>query len=79
MNEEARCYTVPEVLEKLKMAKSTFTRLKREGKLPCLEEIRPRLGQRVRYRADLIDRYLRNEWNREAAATPGRRRFPKAV
>jgi Helix-turn-helix domain len=59
-----RCYTVPEVLEKLQMAKTTFATLKRAGKLPFLEELRPRLGRRVRYRADLIDRYLRGEWGR---------------
>ena len=56
------CYTVPELLTKLQMAQSTFTNLKRAGKLPFLEELRPRLGRRVRYRADLVDRYLAGEW-----------------
>jgi hypothetical protein len=59
---DVRCYTVPDVLAKLQMTKRTFTRLKHAGKLPFLEELRPRLGRRVRYRADLIDRYLRGEW-----------------
>jgi len=62
MTPELRCYTVPEVLAKLQMAQTTFKRLKRAGQLPFLEELRPRLGRRVRYRADLIDRYLRGEW-----------------
>lgn len=62
---DARCYTVPEVLDKLQMKQTTFTRLKRAGKLPFLEELRPRLGRKVRYRADLIDRYLSGEWTRQ--------------
>ena len=59
---DVRCYTVPEVLAKLQMTQRTFSALKRAGQLPFLEELRPRLGRRVRYRADLIDRYLRGEW-----------------
>jgi hypothetical protein len=55
------------VLAKLQLSKTTFTTLKRAGKLPMLEELRPRLGRRVRYRADLIDRYLRGEWQPVAA------------
>jgi hypothetical protein len=69
---DVKCYTVGEVLEKLQMPKATFTTLKRAGKLPFLEELRPRLGRRVRYRADLIDRYLRGEWQQSAIF--GRRR-----
>jgi len=70
----ARCYTVPEVLAKLQMAQTTFTRLKSEGKLPFLEELQPRLGRKVRYRADLVDRYLENAWNRPRAFDSARRR-----
>lgn len=64
VNTDVRCYTVPEVLEKLQMPKRTFTALKAAGKLPFLEELWPRLGRRARYRADLIDRYLRGQWGR---------------
>lgn len=71
---DVRCYTVLEVLEKLQMAKTTFMTLKRAGKLPFLEELRPRLGRRVRYRADLVDRYLRGEWNQSPAFGFSRRR-----
>jgi hypothetical protein len=71
---ETRCYTVPELLAKLQMPKATFTTLKRAGKLPFLEELRPRLGRRVRYRADLVDRYLSGEWNRPTVSSFGRRR-----
>jgi Helix-turn-helix domain len=73
MTADARCYTVPEVLEKLQMPKATFTALKAAGKLPFLEELRPRLGRRVRYRADLIDRYLRGEWGQPRAFGSSRR------
>jgi Helix-turn-helix domain len=55
-----RCYTVTQVLERLDMPRSTFYWLKRTGQLPCLEECRPRIGKRARFRADLIDRYCEN-------------------
>jgi excisionase family DNA binding protein len=53
-----RCYTVAELLEKLQLARSTFDQLKSSGQLPFLEELRPRLGRKLRFRADLVDRYL---------------------
>jgi hypothetical protein len=58
----AECYLVPEVLAKLKMTAKTFARLRKAGALPFLEELKPRLGRRPRYRADLIDRYLAGRW-----------------
>lgn len=70
---DARCYTVPELLAKLQMPKTTFKVLLRAGKLPFLEELRPRLGRRARYRADLVDKYLRGDWNRPELSF-GRRR-----
>jgi hypothetical protein len=57
-----RCYTTVEVLEALNMPRSTFEQLKRAGRLPFLEELRPRVGKVARYRADLIDQYLANRW-----------------
>lgn len=71
---DARCYTVPELLAKLQMAHTTFKNLHRAGKLPFLEELRPRLGKHARFRADLVDKYLRGEWNRPALSSFGRRR-----
>jgi hypothetical protein len=73
MSGAARCYTLPDILEKLQMPKSTFTTLRRAGKLPFLEELKPRLGKRVRYRADLVDRYLAGEWGRPTAFAAARR------
>lgn len=74
MSDTPRCYTVPELLEKLQMPKRTFTELRAAGKLPFLEELLPRLGRSARYRADLIDRYLRGEWGQPRAFGAVRRR-----
>lgn len=59
-----RCYTVAQLLavDMLNMPRRTFYDLKAQGKLPFLEELKPRLGHNIRYRADLIDRYLAGQW-----------------
>jgi hypothetical protein len=44
------------------MSRTTFNDLKRDGKLPFLEELKPRLGGVIRYRADLVERYLAGQW-----------------
>jgi excisionase family DNA binding protein len=56
------CYTTAEICGLLKMPVGTFRNLKTQGKLPFLEELKPRLGKTVRYRADLVDRYLAGQW-----------------
>jgi hypothetical protein len=58
------CYTARDIQQRLKMSRTTFNDLKRAGRLPFLEEIKPRLGGVIRYRADLVETYLRNEWQR---------------
>ena len=60
---EPRCYTLPEVLARLKLPRRTFQDLRAAGKLPFIEELKPRLGRTLRFRADLIDRYLAGQWN----------------
>ena len=63
-----RCYTTEQVLAALQnMPLSTFTALKRRGKLPWLQELKPRAGRRVRYRADLVDRWLAGQWGQPRA------------
>lgn len=62
-----RCYTTEQVIAMLQIPRTSFFALKRAGKLPFLEELRPRVGKLVRYRADLIDRYFDNEWRRPRA------------
>jgi len=61
---DPRCYTVPQLLVLLQMPRPTFLTLRRKGRLPFLEELRPRLGKHPRYRADLVDRYLAGQWGR---------------
>lgn len=68
-----RCYTVAQILEKLQMARRTFYALKKAGAIPCLEELKPRLGRRARYRADLVDRWLENQWGRPRSFASHRR------
>jgi helix-turn-helix protein len=68
-----RCYTVAQLLDLLQLPRRTFFRLKRAGQLPFLEELRPRIGRRARYRADLVDRYLANQWGRPRAFAAARR------
>jgi len=58
----ARCYTTAQLLDVLTLTPRTFFRLKAQHRLPFLEELKPRLGRSARYRADLVDRYLANEW-----------------
>lgn len=71
----ARCYTVAQLLtvELLNMPRRTFFRLKAAGELPFLEELKPRLGRRLRYRADLVDRYLAGQWGQARSFSSHRR------
>jgi hypothetical protein len=55
---------IPEILAHLQISKRTFNRQRKAGALPFLEELRPRIGRRPRYRAEPIDRYLTGEWGR---------------
>lgn len=55
---ERRCYTAAQIIAKLQISPSHFFNQRRLGRLPFLEELKPRLGRSVRYRADLVDRYL---------------------
>ena len=61
MSYHRRGYTVGQLVHKLSITPSAFLYLK-AGKLPFLEELLPRLGHTVRYRAEPIDRYLANGW-----------------
>jgi predicted DNA-binding transcriptional regulator AlpA len=70
-NQARGCYTTADVRARLGLSRSTFFHLKRTGQLPFLEELRPRVGRVVRYRADLIDQYLAGEWQ----TVPARRFF----
>jgi excisionase family DNA binding protein len=68
-----RCYTVADVLERLNLSRRTFYKLLAAGRLPFLEELRPRLGRRPRYRADLVDRYVAGQWGQPRSFASHRR------
>jgi hypothetical protein len=71
----ARCYTVAQLLgvELLNMPRRTFFTLKKAGRLPFLDELKPRLGRRIRYRADLVDRWLAGQWGQPRSFASHRR------
>lgn len=52
-----RCYTTMQICDALQLPRRTFFVLKKRGELP-LVELLPRIGRRVRYHAEPIDRYL---------------------
>lgn len=70
---ERGAYTITEVCDRISLARSTFYRLRNAGELPFLEEVRPRLGKRARYRADLVEQFVANQFNRNPLAFIGRR------
>ena len=69
-----RCYTVRDLLAALALSRTTFFDLYHRGQLPFLEELKPRIGKRLRFRADLVDRYLAGEWGQSRTFTSVRRR-----
>jgi excisionase family DNA binding protein len=62
MTNQPRALTIAQLCVALDMPRRTFFTLRAAGKLPFLEELKPRLGRRIRFRADLVDRYLANQW-----------------
>ena len=70
-----RCYTVAQLLgvELLNMPRRTFFTLKKAGKLPFLDELKPRLGRRMRYRAEPVDRWLAGQWGQPRSFSSHRR------
>lgn len=51
-----RVYTSTQIIGLLQISRSSFFHLKRRGALPFLHALH--VGRSVRYRADLVDRYL---------------------
>lgn len=70
-----RCYTKAQLLVMLDMANRTFQTLKASGQLVFLEELKPRVGRRMRFRADLVDRWLANEWRQPGRSIGGPRKI----
>jgi len=69
-----RCYTVRDLLTALALSRTTLFDLYHRGQLPFLEELKPRIGKRLRFRADLVDRYLAGEWGQSRTFSSVRRR-----
>ncbi len=57
-----RAYTIVEVCAVLASPRRSFFHLRKAGQLPMCQELKPRIGRVVRYRADLVDRYAAGEW-----------------
>lgn len=62
MNPASSVYTVKQVCERLSIPKRSFYDLLKRGQLPMCEELQPRIGRIVRFRADLIDRYVAGQF-----------------
>jgi len=57
-----RAYTIQEICEVLAIPRRSFFHLRKTGQLPMLDELKPRIGRVVRYRADLVDLYAAGQW-----------------
>lgn len=57
-----RCYSAAQIIAFLGIGESAFYDLKRRHRLPFVQELTPRLGRLVRYKAEPVDRYLAGEW-----------------
>ena len=66
-------YLTAELLTKLEMSRSTFDDLRKRGKLPFIEEIKPRIGRKIRWRREPVDRYLASNWRPETQREQKRR------
>lgn len=63
---EPGAYTIAQVISRVPMSRRTFYRLLALGELTFLEEL-PRLGGLRRFRADLVEEWVANDFNRKAS------------
>lgn len=68
-----RALTITDVCAALNIPKRSFFHLRRAGQLPMCQELKPRIGRVVRYRADVIDRWLAGEWGQPRSFSSHRR------
>lgn len=68
-----RVYTIAQVCEVLALSRRSFFQLRKTGQLPMLDELKPRIGRRVRYRAEPIDRYVAGQWGQPRSFASHRR------
>lgn len=74
-----RCYLINDICRELKMSRRTFFMLRKAGKLPFLEELKPRLGSRERFRAEPIDRFLNGQWGQSKHFASARNRHTRRI
>jgi len=67
-------YFTNEIADLLRITRRTFDRQRVAGLLPFLDEIRPRLGNKPRYRAEPVDRWLAGQWEAPRFFNATRRR-----
>lgn len=60
-------YTIAQVCQRLSISRRTLYRLWPAGEMPFLEEVQPRLGAMARFRADLVEQYAANVFNRKVS------------
>lgn len=70
-----RAYTIAEVCEVLAIPRRSFFHLRQTGQLPMCQELLPRIGRVVRYRADLVDRYADGQWGQPRSFASHRRKL----
>jgi len=68
-----RAYTIAEVCARLSIPRRSFFHLRKAGQLPMCQELKPRIGRVVRYRADLVDRYADGQWGQPRSFSSHRR------
>ena len=68
-----RAYTIAQVCEVLSIPRRSFFHLRKAGHLPMCQELRPRIGRVVRYRADLVDQYAAGQWGQPRSFASHRR------
>lgn len=71
-----RALTIADVCLALNIPRRSFFHLRRSGALPMCQELTPRIGRVVRYRAHPIERYLAGEWGQPRSFNSHRRTRP---
>jgi hypothetical protein len=68
-----RAYTRADLCAILNIPRRSFFHHLKAGHLPMCEELKPRIGRVPRYRADLVDQYVENQFGRPRAFGSHRR------
>jgi hypothetical protein len=73
-------YTKIQLLDLLHLTARNFERLRKQGRLPFVEQIHPQISSHTKlFRADLVDRYLAGEWGQPRHFTAHKRTRRRAA